>query len=70
MAKHIPLNAYVTFRALPAKEAVLRAYDVGPMKRLFRAAECKSLYLLGEGFPTVTEAVDPNIITWENVGQL
>ena len=69
MAKHIPLHAYVTFRALPAKEAVLRAYDITPMMRLIKKAECKGLYLLGEGFPAVTAAVDPTIITWENVGQ-
>lgn len=69
MAKHIPVNAYVTFRALPAKEKVLKAYAVNPLKRLFKPADYKDLYLLEKGFPTVTEAVDPKIITWENLGQ-
>lgn len=37
--KHVALNAYITFRSLPAKEKVLEAYDINPITRLFSRKE-------------------------------
>jgi hypothetical protein len=69
-AKHTPLNAYVTFRAQPAKDRVLKAYDVNDF---LRRCDPKDRYidldLLQEGYIKVGEAVDPKILTWEHLRQ-
>ena len=60
----------MTFRALPAKEKVIEAYDVNYLARYF-LKDYAHLNLFQEtkkNIIRITDSVDPIIVTWENLG--
>ena len=62
------------FRSMEGKERSIKAYDINACTR-FSVSYCcclsqffKKKQLIRKGFLTVRDAVDPQIITWENLG--
>jgi hypothetical protein len=62
------------FRSMEGKERSIKAYDIHFCQRIMVSFCCclsqffKKKQLIRKGFLTVREAVDPQIITWENLG--
>ena len=67
-------NAYLTFRSLHAKNKAIEVFNISASKRwCAENAWCldsifKNKKLLKSGLPVLTEAHDPEIITWEHLG--
>ena len=67
-------NAYITFKSLEGKEKALEAFDINRVQRFAAEKVCglgamfSNKKLLHTGFPTIVDTVDPENITWENLG--
>jgi hypothetical protein len=68
------IDCYVTFRSMEGRDRALQGYDIHWLKRLFVTKICcldhffRKKRLVQEGSMTINEAVDPQIILWENIG--
>jgi hypothetical protein len=66
--------AYVVFKSTEARNKFKKAYDIGPCARFWKSLCCcrfkfyRDMKFLGKYFYKVSDANEPDLILWQNLG--